>query len=331
VGDLIPIQVLKMLGGSESLNMTSLALNQSGFINGVARRHAEVSRQMFPGYGIHHVTNGVHSRTWTAPAFARLFDEYLPGWSSDPFLLRNAARIPTQEIWKGHELSKADLLATVQNQTGKTLRADTLTIGFARRATLYKRADLVFSDLPRLRDIAANVGRIQFVFAGKAHPRDEPGKALIRRVLSVADELGDDIPVVYLSNYDTALAKKVVAGVDLWLNTPQRPLEASGTSGMKAAHNGVPNFSVLDGWWGEGHIEGVTGWSIGPAATSDNGSETSMWDADDLYTKLALIIAPMFYQQREQWITVMRNAIALNASFFNTHRMVQQYVTNAYL
>jgi len=331
VGDLVPSQVLGMLGGTERLNMTSLALNQSGYVNGVARRHAEVSREMFPGYGIHHVTNGVHSRTWTALPFARLYDEYLPGWSADPFLFRNAGRIPAQRIWEAHELAKTDLLATVRDQTGRSLRADSLTIGFARRATLYKRADLIFSDLHRLRDAAARGGRFQLVFAGKAHPHDEPGKTLIRRILEVSRLLGEDIPVVYLPNYDMARAKKLVAGVDLWLNTPQRPMEASGTSGMKAAHNGVPSFSVLDGWWIEGHIEGVTGWSIGPATVPGNGSETSLRDVDELYTKLGLIIAPMFYQQREQWLAVMRDAIALNASFFNTHRMVQQYVTNAYL
>lgn len=331
LGDFVPSEVLEMLGGVARLNMTSVALNQSGYVNGVAQKHAEVSREMFPGYGIHHVTNGVHSRTWTAPPLARLFDEHLPGWSTDPFLLRNAGRIPAQKIWEAHESAKADLLAAVRDQTGRSLRADSLTIGFARRATPYKRADLIFSDLRRLRDVAERGGRFQLVFAGKAHPHDEPGKALIRRVLEVSDELGDDIPVVYLANYDMALAKKLVAGVDLWLNTPQRPMEASGTSGMKAAHNGVPSFSVLDGWWIEGHIEGITGWSIGPATVPVNASEASLRDADELYIKLGLIIAPMFYQQREQWTAIMRNAIALNASFFNTHRMVQQYVTNAYL
>ncbi|MBI4817431.1 MAG: alpha-glucan family phosphorylase [Deltaproteobacteria bacterium] len=331
LGDFVPRQVLEMLGGNTRLNMTSLALNLSGYVNAVAQKHGEVSREMFPGYGIHHVTNGVHSRTWTAPALARLFDEYLPGWSADPFLLRNAGRVPAQKIWEAHEFAKADLLTAVRDQTGRSLRADTLTIGFARRATQYKRADLIFSDLQRLRDAAARGGRFQLVFAGKAHPHDEPGKALIRRVLEVADGLGDEIPVVYLADYDMALAKKMVAGVDLWLNTPQRPLEASGTSGMKAAHNGVPSFSVLDGWWIEGHIEGVTGWAIGPAAVPVNASETSLHDSDDLYIKLGLIIAPMFYQRRDQWSVIMRNTIALNASFFNTHRMVQQYVTNAYL
>lgn len=331
LGDIVPSRVLEMLGGTERLNMTSLALNQSGYVNGVAQKHAEVSREMFPGYSIHFITNGVHSRTWAAPPLARLFDEYLPGWAVDPFLLRNAGRIPTQKIWQAHERAKADLIATVREQSGRTLRADILTIGFARRATPYKRADLVFSDLGRLREAAERGGRFQFVFAGKAHPRDEAGKALIRRVLEVADTLGDNIPVVYLPNYDMALARTIVAGVDLWLNTPQRPLEASGTSGMKAAHNGVPSLSVLDGWWIEGHIEGVTGWSIGPMAPPLKGSETSARDADEIYSKLGLVVGPMFYQQREQWLAVMRNAIALNASFFNTHRMVQQYVTNAYL
>jgi starch phosphorylase len=310
--------------------MTALALELCGYVNGVARRHAEVSREMFPGYGIHHVTNGVHARTWTAPDLARLYDEHLPGWAADPFLLRNAARIPSEALWAAHARAKAALLAEVRALTGRALDPEALTIGFARRATPYKRADLVFSDLDRLRACARRGGPLQLVLAGKAHPRDEGGKALIRRILAVARELGDELPVVYLPDYDMHLARALVAGVDLWLNTPERPLEASGTSGMKAAHNGVPSFSCLDGWWVEGHVEGVTGWSIGPATPMPAGQAAQV-DADDLYGKLAEVIGPLFHARREDWIAVMKNAIALNASFFNTHRMVLQYVTDAYL
>ncbi|HEU5056763.1 MAG TPA: alpha-glucan family phosphorylase [Kofleriaceae bacterium] len=330
VGDLVPRAILDRVAGPERLNMTALSLGLSGYVNGVARRHAEVSREMFPGYGIHHVTNGVHSRTWTAPDLAQLYDEHLPGWATDPFLLRNAARIPNDALWPAHARAKAALLAEVRARTGQALDPEALTIGFARRATPYKRADLVFSDLDRLRQVARESGPIQLVFAGKAHPRDEGGKALIRRILAVAGELGPEVPVVYLADYDLALGRTLVAGVDLWLNTPERPLEASGTSGMKAAHNGVPSLSCLDGWWVEGHVEGVTGWSIGPATTLPAGEAAGV-DADDLYRKLASVIAPLYHRRREEWIAVMKNAIALNASFFNTHRMVQQYATDAYL
>ncbi len=330
LGSLVPPRTLAMLGGAERLNMTSLALNLSHTVNGVARRHAEVSRAMFPGYGIHHVTNGVHSRTWTSPSFQRLFERHLPGWASDPALLRNAMSIPGHELWQAHIVAKADLLAAVHNRCGRALDPEALTIGFARRATQYKRPDLILSDLRRLR-AATDAGPLQLIFAGKAHPRDEPGKALIRRVFEAARELGNDVPVIYLPDYDLDLAKLLVAGTDLWLNTPLRPLEASGTSGMKAAHNGVPSFSVLDGWWLEGHVEGVTGWAIGPRVPTSDPAESSARDIDDLYAKLAQVIAPMFHHERERWTDVMKHAIALNASFFNTHRMVQQYVTNAYL
>jgi starch phosphorylase len=330
LGSLVPAPVARMLGDHDGrLNMTSLALNLSGFVNGVAERHAEVSRTMFPGYGIHHITNGVHSMTWTSDPFKRLFDRYLPGWSGDPAMLRNADRIPADGLWTAHAEAKAALLSAVRERTGRTLNPNALTIGFARRATAYKRADLVLSDLGRLRALARADGPMQLVFGGKAHPRDEPGKDLIRRIHGAARQLGDDIPIVYLPDYDLALAKLVTSGADLWLNTPQRPLEASGTSGMKAAHNGVPSLSVLDGWWIEGHIEGVTGWAVGPsAATPAEVDQTA--DAADLYEKLEKILR-LYHRDRAGWIVVMRHAIALNASYFNTHRMVQQYIVNAYL
>lgn len=331
LGPMLPPAVVRTLGDHEGrLNMTSLALNLSGYINGVAARHAEVSRTMFPGYGIHHITNGVHSMTWTSDGFRGVFDRYLPGWSSDPAMLRNADRIPDEELWTAHDAAKTALLAAVREQTGRILDPKALTIGFARRATAYKRADLVLSDVERLRAIARAEGPVQLVFGGKAHPRDEAGKALIRRIQSAARQLGDDIPIVYLPDYDLALAKLVTSGCDLWLNTPQRPLEASGTSGMKAAHNGVPSLSVLDGWWIEGHIEGVTGWAIGPSSVRSEDELDQRADAVDLYKKLERI-ARLFHRDRAGWIMVMRHAIALNASYFNTHRMVQQYIVNAYL
>ena len=322
----VPADVAHMLGGRERLNMTLLGLNLSRYVNGVAERHEEVSREMFPGYPIHHITNGVHSATWTCESFQRLYDEYIPDWRRDPAMLRKALSIPNQRISAAHGEAQEKMLAFVKKKTGRTLSGEALTIGFARRATAYKRASLVFSDPARLVQIAKKAGPLQFVFAGKAHPQDEGGKREIENVVAAAREIGQDVPIVYLDNYDLEMAMLLVAGVDLWLNTPLRPMEASGTSGMKAAHNGVPSFSTLDGWWIEGHIEGLTGWSIGESATAD-----PKGDAGALLDKLEEIILPVFYRNHEQWIDVMRHAIALNASYFNTHRMVQQYVTNAYL
>ena len=330
LGQLVPFEVLQMLSGSSRLNMTLLGLNMSHYVNGVAKRHEEVSQAMFPGYPIHHITNGVHSWTWSCDSFRTLYNQHIPGWSNDPAMLRQAVNIPTQEIWQAHMAAKTHLLSLIKEQTNISLSTDVLTIGFARRATAYKRADLVFSNLDWLTAIAQQAGALQFVFAGKAHPKDYGGKELIRRIFEVSQQLQNRISIVFLENYDLDLARSIVAGVDVWLNTPQRPMEASGTSGMKAAHNGVPSFSILDGWWIEGHLEGITGWAIGSQEPEDSAA-LNWQDAEDLYHKLQDVIVPMFYYDRDRWIEVMRHAIALNASYFNTHRMVQQYVTNAYL
>ena len=325
LGDAVPSNVLDMLGDPGRLNMTHLALNLSHYVNGVALRHREVSSALFPGYEIHQITNGVHSRTWTSAPFKALFDRRIPGWRDDSLMLRNATALPPGEVWEAHRTAKNELLALVLARTGRQLGEDVCTLGFARRATAYKRPELVLSDLSRLREIARN-RPLQIVFAGKAHPRDEAGKASIAAIVAAGRELGDVVPIVYLEEYDLELALRLVAGADLWLNTPQRPLEASGTSGMKAAHNGVPSFSVLDGWWREGHVEGVTGWSIGPAEPgNDDGT-----DARDLYDKLEQRILPLFHDERPAWLRVMQQTIALNASFFNTHRMVRQYLSHAY-
>lgn len=332
VSEVVPQEVTQMLGGKEQLNMTLLGLNLSHYVNGVAKRHKEVSQELFPGYPIDSVTNGVHSPTWTCESFQSLYDRHMPGWRNDPAMLRYAISIPKSEIWQAHSTAKQRLLEEVQTRAHISLSKDFLTIGFARRATQYKRADLIFADPTQLLEIAKTVGPIQFIFAGKAHPKDEPGKELIRRVFQAARQLQPHISIVYLENYDVELARLLTAGVDLWLNTPLRPLEASGTSGMKAAHNGVPSFSVLDGWWIEGHIEGVTGWSIGPHPVNGSHQEgTRSQDVQDLYHKLRTVIVPAFYSDRDKWTQVMRQTIAFNASFFNTHRMVQQYAANAYL
>jgi starch phosphorylase len=219
------------------------------------------------------------------------------------------------------------LFEEVRKRTGIQFKEGVMTIGFARRATEYKRTGMLFSDLERLRSIARNVGPFQLLYSGKAHPRDEGGKAMIRHIFEAADALKDSIPTVYLEDYDMQWGKLLCSGVDLWLNTPKRPLEASGTSGMKAALNGVPSFSVPDGWWLEGHVEGKTGWAIGHDGEWIDDPTTEI---ASLYQKLEHVIVPMFYGQPAEYAEVMRSAIALNGSFFNAQRMLTQYVSNAY-
>lgn len=324
--EIIPIDVVKELAGQEHLNMTMLALNLSNYINGVAKKHGEVSKGMFPGYEIHAITNGVHSFTWTCDSMKRLYDKYLPGWANEPEIFVRVGRIPDDELWKAHMEAKRHLIDYVNRETQTGMNCDTLTIGFARRATAYKRADLLFADIERLSYIGE--GRLQIIYAGKAHPRDESGKQLIQHIFEIKEKLKDKIKIAFLKNYNMDIALKLVSGVDVWLNTPLRPLEASGTSGMKATHNGVPNFSVLDGWWIEGWIEGYTGWAIGP---SPDVPADPARDADDLYYKLETAIIPTFYNDKHTWLRIMQNAIGKNAYYFNSHRMMRRYVTEAYI
>lgn len=271
LGDTVDYDLLRELGGEDALNMTMLALNLSRYVNGVAKKHGEVSQNMFHGYAIHAITNGIHSHTWTCPAFRELFDRHIPGWANEPELFVRVDNVPDDDVWAAHQTAKSQLIELVRERTGTVLDPDVLTLGFARRAASYKRADLIFSDLDRLRRIGR--GKLQIVYAGKAHPADTMGKELIQSVVHSLEALEGDITGVFVPGYDMALAAVLVPGVDVWLNNPIRPQEASGTSGMKAAHNGVPNFSVLDGWWIEGHIEGVTGWAIGPESTEVSLSE----------------------------------------------------------
>jgi starch phosphorylase len=314
--------------------MTHLALNLSRYVNGVAKRHGEVSRLMFARYAIDTITNGVHAATWVSPPFAGLFGRYIPDWRKDSFSMRYALSIPPQEVCQAHHAAKEQLLRHVQNRTGVAMDRAVLTLGFARRATAYKRADLLFNDLGRLRRIATGVGPLQVIYAGKAHPSDVEGKQLIQRIFRAREQLQGDVKIAYLEDYDMRQAKLITAGVDVWLNTPQPPLEASGTSGMKAALNGVPSLSVMDGWWIEGCIEGVTGWAIGLHGKVDGERPTSeadrSRDARGLYDKLEQAILPLFYREPDRFTQMMLHCISLNGSFFNTHRMVQQYVAKAY-
>jgi starch phosphorylase len=314
-----------------ALNMTYLALNFSHYVNGVAMRHGEVTRRMLAGYEIDAITNGVHAGTWASPSFARLFDRHIPAWRRDNFGLRSAVSIPRSDVWEAHVDAKLRLLELINRSQSPPFDPSALTIGFARRASAYKRADLIMSDLDRLRAVAAAAGRFQLVFAGKAHPRDEDGKRVIERVFHAREVLRNDIAVAYLEDYDMTQAGLLTSGCDVWLNTPHPPLEASGTSGMKAALNGVPSLSVLDGWWLEGHVEGVTGWAIGAGHMRPlEQPADSAADARSLYDTLERTVIPLFYRRQNEFIAIMRYAIALNGSFFTAQRMLQEYLIKAY-
>ena len=319
------------------LNMTYLALNLSHYVNGVAKKHGEVSRHMLVPkdtnhhYDIDHITNGVHASTWTAVSLAELFDRYLTGWREDNASLRGVLAIQPNDIWEAHQIAKHRLVDEISSRDGILFDPETITLGFARRATAYKRANLLISDPERLKRIVERTGPIQIVYAGKAHPRDDEGKRLIQQIVQMRHRLSPEVRLVYLENYDWELAQMIVAGVDVWLNTPQPPLEASGTSGMKAALNGVPSLSILDGWWIEGCVEGVTGWAFGDSTDATLAdADRFARDADALYEKLEQVVMPLYYRKRDEWLRVMSHAIALNGSHFNTQRMVQQYVQKAY-
>lgn len=315
----IEFGTLTELAGVESLNMTRLALNVSDFVNGVAKRHAEVSAKMYPGYQVRAITNGVHPFTWSAPSFRELYDRCIPGWCHEPELLARVHGIADADMLAAHAKAKESLVAKVKVLTGVVLDPGVATVCFARRMTAYKRPEMLFTDIERLKSIARQ-HPLQIVLAGKAHPHDEEGKQLITRLHEYARSLAGAITVAYLPEHDLELALLLVSGADVWLNTPLPPLEASGTSGMKAAFNGVPSLSVLDGWWIEGCIEGVTGWSAA--------------DATSLYEKLEHTVLPLYYDttdSRHGWARMMKAAIGTNAAYFNSHRMMRRYATEAYL
>jgi len=332
IGNILPDFILDDVTFENKLNMTRLALFFSHYVNGVAKKHGEVSRMMFPGYSIDSITNGVHTTTWVSGPFQRLFDNHMPGWRSDPYILRSAFSIDKNEVWNAHMEAKQVLINFVNKRFNVGMNYDDFTIGFGRRQTAYKRPDLLLSNIDRLLNIADKVGPIQIIYAGKAHPKDGSGKDTIRNIfnsMKSINKMNRKVKIAYIHNYDMTIGKMMTSGVDIWLNTPRRPREASGTSGMKAAHNGVPQFSTLDGWWLEGCIENITGWSIGPEKTEQQESDDQI-DKKDLYDKLENWIIPKFYKDRDNWIRTMRSCIAINASFFNTNRMTQQYVLNAY-
>ncbi len=284
-----------LLDHDGALNMTVLALRGARYANAVALRHGEISRAMFPDHRIAAITNGVHAATWAAPPLAALFDRRIPGWRHDNAALRQAIAMPLHELRAAHAEAKAVLLERIAEATGVRLDPQPFTIGIARRATAYKRVDLILSDLERLHAVARRGGGLQLVFAGKAHPRDYDGKAAIERICAAAAALGESVRVVFVENYDMTWGGLITGGVDLWLNTPRPPLEASGTSGMKAAVNGVPSLSVLDGWWVEGAFEGITGWSVDDVTGTHDGAT-----ADALYRLLEQTIVPAYADGRRR-------------------------------
>jgi len=324
------LQISDKITHEGSMNMTYLALTLSHYVNGVAKKHGEISRLMYASYRIDSITNGVHVASWTSEPFQQLFDKYISGWKEDNFNLRYALSIPEEEIWQAHLQAKRELLYYVNRETNKGMDTNILTLGFARRAASYKRADLLVSNIKRLKEVYSKAGPFQIIYAGKAHPKDQQGKDLIKRIFQAEKILNYDIKIAYLGNYDIQLARLLTAGVDIWVNTPMPPMEASGTSGMKAAINGVPSLSILDGWWIEGCIEGKTGWAIGSDGRSTETQRNNQQDADALLDKLENTVIPLYYNQPSQFRNIMAHCIALNGSFFNTQRMVQQYVLKAY-
>jgi glycogen phosphorylase len=316
---------LRLLGGSDAFNMTRVALNLSSYVNGVAERHAETSRRLFPGYRIHAITNGVDAATWTCPSFSQLYDSHVPHWQHEPELLVRADRLPDAAVWSAHQEAKRSLLDRIEQRTGLRMDLEVPLIAAARRMTGYKRPVLLFGDPGRLVAIHRRYP-FQIVLAGKAHPNDETGKRAIEQIHRHIAELSGSLQIAFLPNYEMELARDVVSGADVWLNTPLPPLEASGTSGMKAALNGVLNLSVPDGWWQEALIEDETGWAIGDGQTT--GADD---DAATLYDKLEQKVLPMYYGDRANWIRMMRESISKIAYYFNSHRMMRRYAAEAYL
>ena len=335
VSDPVAPEDLRPFSHEAGLNMSLLALNLSSYANSVAKKHQEVSRNMFPDFEIDAITNGVHVPYWIGDAFGDLYDEHITGWRDNPYKFKHATVLPDDELWDAHQTQKRETIEFINEREGSELDPDTLTIGFARRAAPYKRANLIFYNNDRLRHIAENVGDVQLVFAGKAFPGDENGEQKIRDIFHNAWQLNDVIETQYVEDYDMEVGAKLTAGVDVWLNNPRRPLEACGTSGMKAAYNGIPQLGTLDGWWVEGHIEGETGWKIGPEpeeSTPDQttNEEETRQDAMALYDQLENEVIPTYYDDRDHWIDVMRQTIAFNGPYYHTRRMVREYLLDAY-
>lgn len=321
IGEYLPPNI-KQLAGDDLLNTTVLALSLSRAANGVSQLHGEVSRLMFPGYNIGHITNGVHHLSWTGPEFKKLYDKYLPTWRNDPQQLADISQIPDSEILEAKKMAKRRLISYINSLSGAGFTDELLTICFARRAAAYKRATLIFSDLEFLFNLSYD--RVQFVFAGKAHPQDAAGKELIKQIVNIGKQYENNLRLVFVPNYNIWVASLMTAGADVWLNTPRRPREASGTSGMKVCFNGGVNMSVLDGWWREACKNRVNGWAIG-----DDEDQDDQLAASDLYQDLEDMVTT-YYANPRKWLAIMRHSISDITPYFNTHRMVLEYYRNYY-
>ncbi|MFZ2448179.1 MAG: alpha-glucan family phosphorylase [Syntrophobacteraceae bacterium] len=320
--DFLPSNI-RQLAGESILNTTVLALNLSRAANGVSQLHGEISRQMFPGFDIGHITNGVHHLSWTGPEFKALFDKYIPNWRNDPQQLADISLIPDSEIVEAKKSAKKRLISYINSVSAAGFTDELLTICFARRAAAYKRSTLIFSDLEYLFNLSFD--RVQYVFAGKAHPQDEPGKELIREIVNIGKQYENKLRLVFVPNYNIWVAGMMTAGADVWLNTPRRPREASGTSGMKVCFNGGVNMSVLDGWWREACRNRLNGWAIG-----DDEDQSDEAAAADLYQDLDDMVTT-YYANPKQWLAIMRHSISDISPRFNTHRMVLEYFHRYYV
>ncbi|MFX1293890.1 MAG: alpha-glucan family phosphorylase [Promethearchaeota archaeon] len=323
-------QNIKELAGNDSLNMAHLAANLSGYVNSVSRRHQEVSNYLFPNIKINHITNGINIAHWVSPYLEDLYDKTFPMWDQKPEKFKDVFQLNSVALWTAHQKAKIDLLDYEKSHSHVLLDKKLLTIGWGRRITEYKRPTLIFLDLDRIGKITK--GKAQFIFTGKTHPRDDWGKQLIRDIYNASEYLWDNyrVRVAFLENYDMDLAKLMITGVDLWLNTPRCTLEASGTSGMKAALNGIPHISSLDGWWCEGiEMDPIAGWAFGPRPQGIECDLDDKSDANELYRILEKEIIPIYYERRNEWIERMKHAIKLIA-YFNTHRMVEEYAKKAW-
>jgi starch phosphorylase len=330
--DRFPSEIRKLAYEGSQLNMTLLAMNLSRYINAVSKKHGEITKKMFPNQEIDYITNGIHLPFWVSKPIRKIFDRKWPNWKANPRLLENAIELDDLEIFDAHIENKFNLMNYQKGHSWNLLDEELITIAFARRFATYKRAVLLFHDIDRLGKICKD--NVQFIFAGKAHPNDEEGKSFIKQIFESGEYLYKNygVKVVLMENYNIDLAHMLISGVDIWLNTPERFREASGTSGMKAALNGVLNLSVQDGWWLEGYkMNRLAGWPIGPDDSNPNDPKISNdWniDAEALYNILQNEIINC-YMDHDEWVFKQKNAIAL-AAYFNTHRMIEEYADRAY-